>query len=145
MKFKELNKFMEKQRPKVGMGILIRKDGKVLFLKRGGAHGEGTWCPPGGHLEFGESFEDCAKRETLEESGVEIKNIRFVTVTNDIHKDEGKHYITLIMVSDWVSGEPKIMEPDKCVEIRWVDWNSLPRPLFLPIQNLLKQSYNPFK
>ncbi len=136
---------MEKQRPKVGMGILIRKNNKVLFLKRVGAHGQGTWCPPGGHLEFGESFEQCARRETLEESGVEIKNIKFVTVTNDIHESEGKHYITLIMVSDWSFGEPKIMEPDKCVEIGWFDWNNLPQPLFLPIQNLLKQGYNPFK
>ncbi|MBI4163281.1 MAG: NUDIX domain-containing protein [Candidatus Aenigmarchaeota archaeon] len=136
---------IEVQRPKVGMGVLIRKDGKVLFLRRLGAHGEGTWCPPGGHLEFGESFEDCARRETLEESGIEIKNIKFVTVTNDIHKDEGKHYITIYMVCDWASGEPKVMEPDKCVEVGWVDWNNLPQPLFLPIQNLIKQGFHPFK
>ncbi|HLD57679.1 MAG TPA: DNA mismatch repair protein MutT, partial [archaeon] len=72
-------------------------------------------------------------------------NIKLVTVTNDIHKDEGTHYIAIIMVSDWSSGEPKIMEPDRFTEIRWVDWNNLPQPLFLPIQNLIKQGYDPFK
>ncbi len=46
---------MENKRPKVGLGVLIFKDGKVLLGKRKGAHGEGTWCPPGGHLEFGET------------------------------------------------------------------------------------------
>jgi len=42
--------------PRVGLGVLIIKDGKVLLGRRKGAHGEGTWAPPGGHLECGESF-----------------------------------------------------------------------------------------
>ncbi|MEK6901677.1 MAG: NUDIX domain-containing protein, partial [Nanoarchaeota archaeon] len=80
--------------PQVGVGVLIVKNNKVLLGKRKNAHGEGTWCPPGGHLEFGESFEDCARRETFEETGISIKNIRFITATNDIFSEE-KHYITL--------------------------------------------------
>jgi 8-oxo-dGTP diphosphatase len=63
---------------------------------------------PGGHLEHGESFADCAKREALEETGLEIGNIRFLTATNDV-MEEGKHYVT-VFVTGVVVGEKK--EPE---------------------------------
>jgi 8-oxo-dGTP diphosphatase len=56
---------MEK-RPAVGVAAIVTKNGKVLLGKRKGAHGEGSWAFPGGHLEFNESIEDCAKREVFE-------------------------------------------------------------------------------
>ena len=132
-------------RPQVGVGILIIKNGKVLFGKRKNAHGDGSWCFPGGHLEFNESWEECAIRETFEETGLKIKNIHFATATNDIFPVEKKHYITIFMKADYDVGELKIMEPEKCEQWDWFDWNNLPQPLFIPQQNLIKQGYNPFK
>ena len=82
---------MEEQRPKVGVGILIFKDGKILLHKRKGSHGAGEYAFPGGHLEYMESFEDCAKREIAEECGVEVVNIRFNYVAN-VAKYAPKHY-----------------------------------------------------
>lgn len=99
-------------RPKVGLGVIVKKDGKVLFGKRKNAHGDGSWCMPGGHLEFNESWEECAARETMEETGLKIKNIRFVTATNDIFFVEEKHYITIYMVADYESG-------DLCIFVLW--------------------------
>ncbi|HBO99997.1 MAG: hypothetical protein UU48_C0002G0003 [Candidatus Uhrbacteria bacterium GW2011_GWF2_41_16] len=131
------------QRPKVGVGVFVLKDGKILMGKRKGAHGEGSWSLPGGHLEFNESWDMCAVRETMEETGVTIKNIRFGTVTNDIFQEEGKHYITIYMLSDYDAGEVKNMEPEKCNGWDWFDWNELPQPLFIPIQNLLKTNFYP--
>ncbi|OGF29795.1 DNA mismatch repair protein MutT [Candidatus Falkowbacteria bacterium RIFOXYD2_FULL_35_9] len=133
------------ERPKVGVGVCIIKDNKVLLGKRKSAHGQRAWCFPGGHLEYGESWKDCAIRETLEEAGINIKNIQFSAVTNDIYTDEEKHYITIIMQADYDSGEVKIMEPDKCEIWQWFEWDEdkLPQPLFLPQQNLLKQQFNP--
>lgn len=134
---------MDAQSPKVGVGVIIVKDGKVLLLQRKNAHGEGTWSFPGGHLEFNESWKECAEREVLEETGIKINNIRFAEVTNDIFEKEGKHYITIFMISNWNSGEARIMEPNKAAELGWFDWNELPYPLFTPLQNLLKQGFNP--
>ena len=68
-------------RPQVGLAVIIAQAERVLMLKRKGAHGEGTWAPPGGHLEFGESLEECAMRETLEETGVVVRDVQFVALT----------------------------------------------------------------
>lgn len=70
------------------MGVIIIKDGKVLFGQRLNDHGAGSWSVPGGHLERNETWEDCGKRETKEETGLEIANLRFVAATNDIFKRE---------------------------------------------------------
>jgi len=131
-------------RPRVGVGVIVTKDNKVLLGKRKNAHGEGSWSFPGGHLEYTESWEECARREVDEETGISIKNLRFGTATNDIFQAEEKHYITIFMLSDYDSGEVRVMEPEKCEKWDWFEWEQLPQPLFIPIQNLLKKNYSPF-
>ena len=126
--------------PRVGVGCFVWRDGKFLMGKRLGAHGEGTWTVPGGHLEFGESWEDCAKREVLEETGMKITNLRLLAVTNDVFEAEQKHYVTILLEADWLANEPTITEPDKYVEQNWRDFGSLPSPLFEPIWQNLRRS-----
>lgn len=127
---------LENQRPKVGLGVYILNDkNELLLLRRKGAHGADTWCAPGGHLEFGESFGECAKREAKEESDLDVDNLEVVGVTNDIFEEEGKHYITIAMGVKSYAGVPKIMEPKKCDDIRWFPLNQLPTPLFISTQN----------
>jgi 8-oxo-dGTP diphosphatase len=120
---------MEEQKPKVGVGILIFKDGKILLGKRKGSHGEGEYAFPGGHLEYMESFEDCAKREIAEECGIEVENIRFEFLANLV-KYAPKHYIHIGLMADWKSGEPKVLEPDKCESWTWYNIDNLPEPIF---------------
>ena len=131
---------MEKQ-ARVGIGVFIFKNGKFLMGKRMGSHGAGTWSVPGGHLEFGESFADTAKREVLEETGLTISNIRFGAVTNDYFSKEDKHYVTIWVLSDYESGTATILEPGKYVDQDWVDFDTLPSPLFLPWENLLQSEF----
>ena len=133
------------ERPKVGVAVIIIKDNQVLLGKRRNAHGAGTWCFPGGHLEFGETIQDCARREALEETGLVIANLRLTAYTNDMFEAEGKHYVTLFVVAEHNSGEPLGLEPAKCAGWEWFSWDSLPRPLFLPIENLLRQEFHPFR
>jgi len=57
---------------KVGVGVLVWKEGKIALIKRTGSFGSGTWSPPGGHVEFGELALDAACRETAEEIGVKF-------------------------------------------------------------------------
>jgi 8-oxo-dGTP diphosphatase len=131
-------------RPKVGVGVIIIKDNQVLLGQRKNAHGSGSWSFPGGHLEFNETLEACARREALEETGLRLKNIRAATFTNDIFAQEGRHYVTLYVTAEIAAGQLDLMEPEKCAQWAWFNWADLPHPLFIPIQNLLKQGYNPF-
>lgn len=117
-----------KRTPKVGVGVMIFKDGKLFLQKRKGAHGAGEWAFTGGHLEHMESFEDCAIRETREESSMEITNIRYQFTSNVIHYAPD-HYVHIGLVVDWKSGEPQILEPDKATECGWFDIDNLPTPM----------------
>lgn len=130
-------------RPQIGIGVFVVRDGKFLMGHRKGSHGANTWSIPGGHMEFSESFEDTAKREVMEETGMAIKNVRFGAVTNDIFKDDNKHYVTIWVLSDWAANEPLVIEPDKFIDQKWIDVNDIPEPLFLPWYELLGSEFMP--
>jgi len=119
----------DKQQVRVGVGVMVFKNGKVLFAKRKGSHGEGEYAFPCGHLEYMESFSDCAMRETREECGIEIGNIRFQFLANVIAYAP-KHYTHINLIADWVSGEPEVLEVTKSESWDWYDLDHLPNPLF---------------
>lgn len=131
---------MEK-RPLIGVAVLVVKNNKVLLGKRKTAHGAGTWAFPGGHLEFNETIEDCARREVFEETGIHITNLRYAAYTNDIFDREEKHYVTLFVTAEHQSGMPVVKEPQKCEKWAWFEWPPQATPLFLPIHNLLEQDF----
>lgn len=125
--------------PKVGVGVMIFKNGKVLMGKRKNSHGSGEYASPGGHLEFGESFKECAKREVFEETGMEIENVKFMFLAN-LTSYPGKHYTHVQLTADWKSGEPKVLEQEKCEGWAWYDLDKLPQPTF-KTYDLFLQSY----
>lgn len=125
--------------PKVGVCSVVLKDGKMLLGKRKGSHGARSWAAPGGHLEYGESALECAKRELAEETGLTLKHAVLGPYTNDLIKPENKHYVTLVVFITDFSGELKCMEPDKCEGWQWFPLENLPKPLFCPVNTLIKQ------
>lgn len=128
--------------PGVGTGVWIRRNGKVLLGKRKTSQA-GTWCPPGGKLDMYETPEACALRETLEETGLQVENLRLMTVTNDMTPEDNTHYVTFAFVADCKSGEPQTIEPEKFDAWEWFEWGKLPEPLFGPTRNFVKSGYNP--
>lgn len=127
---------------RVGVAAVIVRDGCVLLGERIGSHGAHTWATPGGHLELGESIEECAKRETFEETGLIVDSISKLGFTNDIFDKENKHYVTLFVLASCPSGEPLVAEPEKCKQWQWFKLDELPQPLFLPLSNLLQEPLN---
>lgn len=125
-------------RPGVGVGVLVERDGTLLLIRRRGVHGHGTWSTPGGHLDYGETPEACAAREVREETGVDIRNVTFEGITNDLFEEEGRHYVTLWFHAAWAAGDAHIAAPDEMSEIGWFPTEALPAPLFLSLRNLLE-------
>ncbi|HJK86151.1 MAG TPA: NUDIX hydrolase [Candidatus Megaira endosymbiont of Nemacystus decipiens] len=125
--------------PKVGLGVLIfNKQDEILLGKRKNSHGAASWGPPGGHLEFGESFEECAIRETKEETALNITSPTFLSITNDFFEFDQKHYISIFMSVNMPENQKIInIEPHKVEEWGWFNLSFLPKGLFVPLENLI--------
>ena len=137
---------MDRRFPKVGVAAFVVKGDKVLLNRRSGSHGNGTWSIGGGHLEFGEEPEDCARREIMEEMGINVKNLKFIGVTNDIFKNEGKHYVTIFYKCEFASGRLKTPDREFSKRWKWVTWREARKKrLFLPINNLIDMGIDPTK
>ena len=133
--------------PKVGVGVMIARDGKILLGRRRNSHGDGSWSWCGGHLEYGETFEQCAIREVAEESGLVVQRLRFLCLHNILAYD--RHYVDIQFIAEQVApGEPQLLEPHKIAEWGWFALDALPQPLFRPVELALaawkaQRSYTP--
>ena len=134
---------MKPREPSVGVGAIILRDGLVLLGQRVGSHGAGTWALPGGHLEFGETVEECAAREVREETGLVLQRLKAAPYTNDFFASDEKHYVTLFVIAESHEGEPVVLEPNKCLGWQWFRWSELPSPLFQPLKTLVSTGFVP--
>tara|TARA_Y100000310_G_scaffold340894_1_gene438215 strand:+ start:623 stop:1039 length:417 start_codon:yes stop_codon:yes gene_type:complete len=109
--------------PWISTDALITNDeGKILMIKR--AKSEKTfpnmWGLVGGFMEWGETVEECVKREVREEIGIEIKDIEFV---GRYYDKKGRHPtrtdITLLHRAKIKSGIPKVNQPEEISEVKW--------------------------
>jgi len=146
------------KKPGVGLAVILMRDKNLVLLgKRKGSHGKGMWAFPGGHLEKYETFKDCAVREMKEETGLVLDEHYDLideypgVATNDFFKEDDKHYVTLFLRADYIEGKLNVMEPDKCEEWRWFEWDLLKNryesaffKFFVSVNNLMKRGYNPF-
>ncbi len=106
----------------VGVGaIILNKDGKALLAKRGpkAQNEKSKWSYPGGGLKFGETFEECVKREMKEEFDIEVEPIEQLGTVNHIIPEDKQHWVAVAYVCKLIKGEPKIQEPEKEEEIGW--------------------------
>jgi len=136
---------VEERIAKAGVAVFIVNELKQILLgvrisKPGYGHNE--WQLAGGKLTHMEDWIDCCKREVLEETDLTIDDIHFITARNNIYPDLDIHFVTCFFVARKFSGEPKVMEVDKCFQWKWFDLDNLPEPLFLPIKEIVSKNYN---
>jgi 8-oxo-dGTP diphosphatase len=117
--------------PRVGVGAIVIHEGKVLLVKRGIEPSRGLWAIPGGKLNIGETLQECAAREIMEETGIAIKVGACIYVFDFFERDDqGKikfHYVIIDFAANYICGEPK--GADDADDARWLapeELSSLP-------------------
>ena len=114
-------------RPYVGVGVVVFRGEEVLLAKRGKKPRFNSWSIPGGAQELGETIEDAAHREILEETGLVIEILGLVEVVNSINLDDEKrvefHYTLIDFVAEWKGGN--LVAGDDAADARWVPINEI--------------------
>lgn len=134
-------------RPGVPVGVhvlLEREDGAVLLMRRAGTgFFDGLYSLPGGHLEAGEAIADTARRELLEELGVEIDapDLGYLGV---VHRLSDTNRIEFFMRTARWRNVPRIAEPDKCDALEWCLPSALPENTVPYIRAALAQARPPW-
>ena len=86
-------------RPLVGVGAVIVQDGRAVIVERSTEPLKGQWSIPGGALELGETLRQCAAREALEETGLQVEAVDVLDVFDSIYRDpDGRtryHYVLI--------------------------------------------------
>ena len=107
--------------PRVGVGAIVIREGKILLVKRASSPGKGFWAIPGGLVELGETAREAAERELLEETGVPVRAREAFYVFDFIDRDAGGrikyHYVIIDFLADYLGGEPKAA--DDVSDARW--------------------------
>ena len=108
--------------PRVGVGAVVLREGRILLVRRGVQPAQGLWAIPGGALRLGETLQAGAEREILEETGIIIRAGAPLFTCDSFEKDgAGRirfHYVIVDVAADYVSGDVK--EADDALEARWV-------------------------
>jgi ADP-ribose pyrophosphatase YjhB (NUDIX family) len=117
------------ERPIVGIGIvLMRPPREVLLIRRGRPPMQGIWSLPGGAQDLGETAEEAARRELLEETGLTVGPLTLAGNVDSIDRDEqGRvryHYTILDFAGLWQGGEPQAL--DDAAAVTWADMDDLP-------------------
>jgi 8-oxo-dGTP diphosphatase len=132
----------KKPRLPVGVSILMRdRAGKLLLGKRMGGKTDGVWSTPGGRIEEHESIEACASRESYEETGLVLKENRFVQMAFKEHFRYNDHYFMVYVTTHLDHGEALAIqntEPDKHGAWQWFETYNLPKPCTEP-EDILKR------
>ena len=130
--------------PRVAVGAVVFRDDCVLLVRRGQPPGQDLWAIPGGSVEIGETLQEAAEREILEETGVQIRASKPIYTFDVIDRDmAGKvrfHYVIVDLAAEYVLGEPS--PGDDALEARWVSAGEIHNLKVSPATvNLLKNRF----
>lgn len=108
--------------PRVAVGAVVFRQECVLLVRRGQPPAEDLWAIPGGSVEIGETLQEAAEREILEETGIQIRALEPIYTFDVIDRDAaGKirfHYVIVDLAADYIMGAPA--PGDDALEARWV-------------------------
>ena len=133
---------------RVGVGVFVFKDGKFLMGLRRNAHGDKTWSIPGGHLEYGESFAETAKREVMEETGIDNLNlVCFLGKKERLSSEKKVWAITsyYLFTTNQITGKQNLQEGEEDLVFEWFDIDKLPSFFWPEQKELIEENLEKIK
>lgn len=115
--------------PRVGCGVAIVQDGKILLMRRLTPPEVGCWGIAGGKIDLHETAPEAAAREIAEELGVRVVADDLLCFVDQIDREAGTHWVSPVYLATEYEGEPRNMEPAKCDGLAWFGLSDLPAPL----------------
>ena len=114
-------------RPVAAAIAAVFREGRVLLVRRANPPDAGRWAFPGGKIDRGETIENAAVRELLEETGVHAEPHRVFTAVDVFDRDESgglrQHFVLIAVLCKWQSGES--IAGDDALEARWFELDEL--------------------
>ena len=102
--------------------------GRVLLVKRRRPPEAGQWNLPGGKVRYLERVEDAVRREVLEETGLSIRLVQMLQITQMLGHD-GQHWVSPVWLAEVGQGDARNCEPDKAEAVAWFPLDAPPAPL----------------
>jgi ADP-ribose pyrophosphatase YjhB (NUDIX family) len=120
--------------------IVINKEKKILLVR----HRKGNrqyWVLPGGRMEFGETFVECAVREIREETGLEIEVDDFAYLSEAIAPDRSRHIVNVFLTAHVVGGIMKVGDEPVLAGVDYLPVEELAKlTLFPPVGKQVVES-----
>ncbi|NOJ28547.1 MAG: ADP-ribose pyrophosphatase [Nitrososphaeraceae archaeon] len=110
-------------KPSLTVDNIIRKNSTILLIKRSKEPFKNHYALPGGFINFDETVEDAVRRETLEETSLDVEPLDILGVYSDPSRDPRGHAISIVFMSTIIDGIPKAGDDAK--EIAWININDL--------------------
>lgn len=126
--------------------ILQEKDDTIQILlhrRKNTGYQDGKWdIAASGHVDEGETAKMAVVRECAEELGIDvkIKDLSFVHLSHRVSNNGGRTYYDIYFVVNKYHGIPKVIEPDKCSELRWFNIDDLPNEI-IDIRKIVLDNY----
>jgi 8-oxo-dGTP diphosphatase len=123
--------------PTTRVSVVVIEDSKILLVR----HRKGArryWVLPGGRLEYGESFHECAVRELKEETGLDVEVERFLFISEAIAPDRSRHIVNVYLKAKVVGGTMKVGNEPVLAGVDFIPLRELETvTLFPPIGEIL--------
>lgn len=123
--------------------MVVSKDNKILLVR----HKKGNqryWVLPGGRLEYGETFEECAVRELKEETGLDVEFERFLFLSEAIAPDRSRHIVNIFIKAKVVGGTMKLGDEPVLAGVDFMPLEDLEKlTLFPPVSAEILESLQP--
>ncbi len=116
------------EKPIVGVGVLIREGEKYLLIRRAAEPDAGLWSIPGGLVELGERAAEAARREALEETGLDVVIDEVLSVVDKIVEDDEErikyHFVIVDYLAKVRGGNLKASSDAS--DARWMEASKFP-------------------